>query len=97
MLAQIGGLQNQYLKEMNDFKKALNLYIKPCGTWHVPIFNGKEIKYKKGDVGKKNSKIIITCRPEYLDEGYEKKSSGLKKMVEIEQYVKKYFDYSKKK
>ncbi|CAG8731888.1 10177_t:CDS:1, partial [Gigaspora rosea] len=49
-------LQNQYLKELNEdneFKEALDLFVKPCGTWHVPIFNKKEIKYEKeGDVGK---------------------------------------------
>ncbi|CAG8803209.1 341_t:CDS:1, partial [Gigaspora rosea] len=35
MLAQIGDLQNQYLKELNEdneFKEALDLYVKPCGT-----------------------------------------------------------------
>ncbi|CAG8496271.1 18052_t:CDS:2, partial [Gigaspora rosea] len=56
MLAQIGDLQNQYLKELNEdneFKEALDLYVKPRGTWCVPIFNQKEMSFEKeGDVEK---------------------------------------------
>ncbi|RIB16229.1 hypothetical protein C2G38_2091434 [Gigaspora rosea] len=55
MLAHIGDLQNQYLKELNEdneFKEALDLYVKPRGTWRVPIFNKNEINYEEGDVEK---------------------------------------------
>ncbi|KAF0479087.1 NACHT domain-containing protein [Gigaspora margarita] len=58
MLAQIGELQNQYLKEFNEdneFKEALELYVEPRGTWSVPIINEKnekEIKEKEGVVKK---------------------------------------------
>ncbi|KAF0529281.1 NACHT domain-containing protein [Gigaspora margarita] len=58
----------------------------------------------------KNAKIIISCRPEYLDEGSRErfwpKENGKKgfqeliltpfSWVEIEQYIKNYVDYSKK-
>ncbi|CAG8744127.1 1992_t:CDS:1, partial [Gigaspora rosea] len=58
----------------------------------------------------KNAKIIISCRPEYLDEGSSVKfwpkengKKGLQELTltpfswaEIEQYTKKYVNYSKK-
>ncbi|CAG8789319.1 45433_t:CDS:2, partial [Gigaspora margarita] len=58
MLAQIGELKNQYLKELNEdneFKEALELYVKPRGTWRVSIINEKnekEMNEKEGDVEK---------------------------------------------
>ncbi|KAF0498859.1 NACHT domain-containing protein, partial [Gigaspora margarita] len=54
MLAQIGELQNQYLKELNEdneFKEALELYVEPRGTWRVPIINEKNEKEMKGKEG----------------------------------------------
>ncbi|CAG8788629.1 35700_t:CDS:1, partial [Racocetra persica] len=58
----------------------------------------------------KNAKIIISCRPEYLGEGYEKKfwpkeneRKGFQELtitpfsqVEIEQYINNYVDYCQK-
>ncbi|RIB20173.1 hypothetical protein C2G38_2035470 [Gigaspora rosea] len=55
ILAQIGELQNQYLKELNEdneFKEALELYVEPRGTWRVPIINEKEMNEKDGVVKK---------------------------------------------
>ncbi|CAG8723937.1 21633_t:CDS:2, partial [Dentiscutata erythropus] len=44
VLAQIGELENQ--NEIHEFKEALELYVKPRGTWNVPTINKKE----EGDV-----------------------------------------------
>ncbi|RIB09876.1 kinase-like domain-containing protein, partial [Gigaspora rosea] len=54
MLAQIGELDNQ--NDAHEFKEALELYIKPQGTWNVPIIkildSKEEMDEKKveGDV-----------------------------------------------
>ncbi|KAF0446147.1 NACHT domain-containing protein [Gigaspora margarita] len=54
ILAQIGELENQ--NETHEFKEALELYVKPRGTWNVPIIktlDGKEEmdnENKEGDV-----------------------------------------------
>ncbi|CAG8490680.1 44440_t:CDS:1 [Gigaspora margarita] len=56
VLAQIGELENQ--NETHEFKEALELYVKPRGTWNVTIFkilDGKEEmvdEIKEGDVEK---------------------------------------------
>ncbi|CAG8461802.1 8213_t:CDS:2 [Dentiscutata erythropus] len=61
MLSQIGELEN--LNETHEFKEALELYVKPQGTWSVPIIktlDNKEIyvmdnEKRDGDV----EKIVI--------------------------------------
>ncbi|CAG8710031.1 9426_t:CDS:1, partial [Gigaspora rosea] len=57
MLAQIGKLENQ--NETHEFKEALELYVKPRGTWNVPIIKTLDSKEKmdyekmeEGDVEK---------------------------------------------
>ncbi|KAF0517969.1 NACHT domain-containing protein [Gigaspora margarita] len=54
-LGQIGKLENQYLEDLNGFKEIPELYIKPRGTWNVPIIktldSKEEIDYEeKGDI-----------------------------------------------
>ncbi|CAG8587933.1 9740_t:CDS:1, partial [Dentiscutata heterogama] len=58
MLAQIGvsELKNQYLEDLNEtheFKEALELYVRPRGTWSVPIIktlSNKEDEVREGDI-----------------------------------------------
>ncbi|KAF0446151.1 kinase-like protein [Gigaspora margarita] len=56
ILAQIGELENQ--NDAHEFKEALDLYVKPRGTWNAPIIktldNKEEMddeKEEEGDVG----------------------------------------------
>ncbi|CAG8760149.1 1223_t:CDS:2, partial [Racocetra persica] len=62
LLSELGGLdelKNRYLEDLNEtceFKEALDLYVKPRGTWSVPIIkplDGKEemgYEVKEGDI-----------------------------------------------
>ncbi|CAG8835217.1 24591_t:CDS:1, partial [Cetraspora pellucida] len=55
MLTQIGKLENQ--NETHEFKEALELYVKPRGTWNVPT-----IKIIKASDGKKEEKMDYEAR-----------------------------------
>ncbi|CAG8781191.1 1706_t:CDS:2, partial [Racocetra fulgida] len=44
----------------------------------------------------KNAKIIISCRPEYLGEGFQELTITPFSQVEIEQYINNYVDYFQK-
>ncbi|RIB11495.1 hypothetical protein C2G38_2145554 [Gigaspora rosea] len=47
ILAQIGELENQ--NETHEFKEALELYVKPRGTWNAPIIKALDGKKKMDD------------------------------------------------
>ncbi|KAF0529286.1 NACHT domain-containing protein [Gigaspora margarita] len=52
-LAQIGKIENQ--NETHEFKEALELYVKPLGTWNVPVIktldNEEKIDHEKKEEG----------------------------------------------
>ncbi|KAF0391985.1 NACHT domain-containing protein [Gigaspora margarita] len=47
ILAQIGELENQ--NETHEFKEALELYVKPRGSWNVPIIKTSDDKEETDD------------------------------------------------
>ncbi|CAG8525585.1 1398_t:CDS:2 [Racocetra fulgida] len=50
MLSELGSkLKEQYLDKICEFKEALALYVKPQGTWNVPIIKSSVGKEEMGD------------------------------------------------
>ncbi|CAG8710860.1 878_t:CDS:2, partial [Dentiscutata erythropus] len=97
------------LEQINDLRKRKFVFIL---DGYDEIAERERHCYNSNMFSKwKNAKIIISCRPEYLGEGYEKRfwpkeneERGFQELtitpfsgVEIEQYINNYVNYSQKK
>ncbi|CAG8684645.1 3760_t:CDS:1 [Gigaspora margarita] len=57
ILAQIGELENR--NETHEFKEALELYVKPRGTWNVPIIKTSDGKEEMDDEKKEEGDVEV--------------------------------------
>ncbi|CAG8626304.1 16299_t:CDS:1 [Gigaspora rosea] len=105
-LQKVGKLS---LEQINDLRKRKFVFIL---DGYDEIAERERHCYKSNMFSEwKNAKIIISCRPEYLGEGYEKRfwpkeneERGFQELtitpfseVEIKQYIIKYVNYSQNK